>query len=97
VADLSVVAVLVAKPGHEDAVREALTALVAPTRDEEGCLHYELCESASTPGTFVTQERWRAQEDLDAHLGTPHVQEALATAGHALAAPPAIHPLVLVA
>lgn len=88
------VAVLVAKDGQEDVVRQALGALVAPTRDEEGCLAYELFESAAAPGTFVTQERWRGQDDLDAHLQTEHVQQALGAAGHALAAAPGIHPLV---
>ena len=92
--ELSVVAVLVAKDGQEDLVRRALTALVAPTLAEEGCLGYELFESAAAPGTFVTQERWRTQGDLDAHLQTEHVQAALGAAGDALAAAPAIHPLV---
>ena len=92
--ELSVVAVLVARDGQEDVVRSALRALVPPTRAEEGCLAYELFESAASPGTFVTQERWRGQDDLDGHLQTPHVQQALTTAGDALAAAPGIHPLV---
>jgi quinol monooxygenase YgiN len=93
---LSVVAVLVAKDGHEEIVRSALHALVIPTREEEGCLAYELFESASAPGTFVTQERWRAQADLNAHLETAHVQQAFIAAGDALATAPGIHPLVAV-
>ena len=92
--DLTVVAVLVAKDGHEEDVRLALRDLVTPTRGEEGCLAYELFESASAPGTFVTQERWRGQADVDAHLQTAHVQQALVAAGDALAAAPGIHPLV---
>ena len=92
--DLSVVAVLVAQPGREAVLRDALVALVPPTLQEEGCLAYELNESAAAPGTFVTVERWRAQADLDAHLQTPHVARAFASAGEALAAAPAVHPLV---
>jgi len=92
--DLQVVAVLVAQPGHEQVVRGALQALVPPTRQEQGCLAYELFESGAAPGTFVTVERWREQSDLDAHLQTAHVQQALATAGDALAGVPGIHPLV---
>jgi len=94
VPDLQVVAVLVAKPGSEEVVRGALTALVPPTRQEPGCLAYDLSESAAAPGTFLTVERWREQADLDAHLQTPHVQQALAAAGDALAGAPGIHPLV---
>ena len=92
--DLQVVAVLVARPGQEDVVRDALRALVPPTRQEPGCLSYELSESGAAPGTFVTVERWREQADLDAHLQTPHVQQAFAAAGDALAGAPGIHPLV---
>ena len=93
-ADLQVVAVLVAKPGAEEVLRGALTALVPPTRQEPGCLAYELSESGSAPGTFLTVERWRDQADLDAHLQTPHVQQAFAVAGDALDGAPGIHPLV---
>jgi quinol monooxygenase YgiN len=94
VADLTVVAVIVAQPGKADVVRDALLALVPPTLQEEGCLSYALSESAAEPGTFITVETWRAQADADAHLGTPHVQAAFAAAGEALAGAPAIHPLV---
>ena len=92
--DLPVVAVLVAKGGSEGTVRHALSVLVSPARQEDGCLAYELFESAAAPGTFVTVERWRAQADLDAHLQTAHVQQALVVAGEALAVPPVIHPLI---
>lgn len=91
--DLHVVALIPAKPGSEDVVRAALQTLVAATREEEGCISYDLYDSAATPGTFVTVERWRGQADLDTHLQTPHLQAALAEAGDAMSAAPAIHPL----
>jgi quinol monooxygenase YgiN len=91
--DLQVVAVLVARPGSEEIVQAALAGLVAPTRGEEGCTSYDLFVSQAEPATFVTIETWRSQADLDAHLGTAHVQAALGAAGDHLASPPAIHPL----
>ena len=90
---ISVVAVITAKPGSEDAVREAMKALVGPTRDEEGCLHYDLSESTSAPGTFITVEEWSDPSDLDKHMQTEHIQGALTVLGSELAAPPAIHAL----
>lgn len=90
---IDVVAVITAKPGSEDAVRAALEGLVAPTRAEEGCLAYDLSESAAAPGTFITVEQWSDPSDLDAHMQTPHIQSALAVLGTELAAAPAIHPL----
>jgi quinol monooxygenase YgiN len=90
---INVVAVITAKPGSEDAVRAAMQGLVAPTRDEEGCLSYSLSESSTAPGTFVTIEEWNDPSDLDKHMETEHIQGALAVLGSELAAPPAIHPL----
>ena len=90
---IHVVAVITAKPGSEDAVRAGLQDLVGPTRDEDGCLSYDLSESSAAPGTFVTVEEWKDPSDLDAHMQTEHVQAALGTLGDALAAAPAIHPL----
>lgn len=92
-ADLDVVAVLVAKAGSESVVGDALRALVEPTRAEAGCLSYDLYVSQADPATFITVERWRSQDDVDAHMGTPHIAQAFAAAGDHLAAPPTIHPL----
>ncbi len=92
--ELNVVALLQAKPGSEAALGSALAALVEPTLAEEGCLAYELFSSAADPSVFITVERWRGQDDLDAHMKTPHVASAFAQAGEILAAPPAIHALV---
>ncbi len=90
---INVVAVITAKPGSEDAVREAMQGLVAPTREEGGCLSYSLSESSSAPGTFITIEEWSDPSDLDLHMQTEHIQGALAVLGSELAAPPAIHAL----
>jgi quinol monooxygenase YgiN len=90
---LNTVALITAKPGSEDVVREALTTLLGHTREEEGCLRYDLFESAAAPGTFVTVEEWTGQEALDGHMASPHIATALAATGDVLAAPPAIHPL----
>ncbi|KQY59879.1 antibiotic biosynthesis monooxygenase [Aeromicrobium sp. Root495] len=90
---IHVVAVITAKPGSEDAVREAMQGLVEPTRAEDGCIAYDLSESAAAAGTFITVEEWNDPADLDLHMATPHIQSALSVLGTELAAPPAIHPL----
>lgn len=90
---LQVVALITAKRGSEEIVLGALNDLVGATREEEGCLSYELNRSAADATVFVTVEQWRGQSDLDAHLRTPHLQKALEVTGEHLAAPPAIHPL----
>jgi quinol monooxygenase YgiN len=95
--DLNVVAVITAKPGEEDTVRQALQALVEPTRAEDGCVSYELFDSLADSSAFVTIEKWRSQDALDAHMKSPHLAATLAAAGGALAVAPAIHPLSPVA
>ncbi len=90
---LDTVALIRAKPGSESVVRAALAELQTHTRAEEGCLRYDLFESATTPGTYVTVEEWTGQAALDQHLGSPHVAAALTAADGALTGPPEIHPL----
>ncbi|MFD4369553.1 putative quinol monooxygenase [Rhodococcus sp. NPDC058521] len=92
-AELRVVATIPAKPGSEEALGGALSELAAASRREEGCIAYELFESAAQPGTFVTIETWRAKEDLDTHMKSEHMQNAVAVFGELLAGQPAIHPL----
>ena len=74
-------------------MRDALTTMAAAAQAHEGCLHYELVESASAPGIFVTVERWTAQEALDAHMATQDVADAFAAADGHLAGDVAVHPL----
>ncbi|MGB5953447.1 MAG: putative quinol monooxygenase [Ornithinimicrobium sp.] len=91
--DLHVVATIPARAESIEEVRAALVELAEATRSEEGCVSYEVFESASAPGTFVTVEAWRGQSDLDEHLGSAHVARAFEVAGPLLAAEVAIHPL----
>ncbi len=95
--ELHVVATIPALPGSEDTVRAALTTLVEATRQEEGCVSYDLYESASAAGTFVTVERWADQAAMDAHLSAEHVAAAFAAADGHLGDGLNIHPLVPVA
>lgn len=90
---LRVVATIPTNPEMDDAVRAGLAELVAATREEEGCLAYDAFESAATPGVFVTVEEWRGQEDLDAHMTTPHIAKAFEVLGGAISGEVAIHPL----
>lgn len=66
--------VLKAKPGEEQAVKEALLSMVEPTRKEAGCLCYNLHESKSDKGQFMFYEQWASQAALDAHAKSPHMK-----------------------
>jgi quinol monooxygenase YgiN len=92
-ANLDVVAVIAAKPGSESIVESALKSLTQASREDAGCISYELFASDSTPGTFVTIEKWESQEDIDAHMASPHMAEAVTAAGDHFDGIPAIHTL----
>lgn len=74
---LTVVATFEARPGKEAELRTALIGLVAPTRQEAGCLNYDLHISAENPAKFLFHENWTTKAALDAHLQTPHIQNLL--------------------
>lgn len=90
---LRVVAQLTTKPGSEASIREALTKLATATQDHRGCIEFELYESASAPGTFVTVETWASQEDHDAHMQTEDIADALAASEGHVVGDIIIHPL----
>ncbi len=87
---VTVVARLKAQPGKEDEMGALLSGLVAPTRQEEGCLNYDLHRSAGDPALFLFHENWRSRPDLDRHLASAHLRAALARVEPILAEPPQI-------
>ncbi|MEJ7833783.1 MAG: putative quinol monooxygenase [Nocardioides sp.] len=90
---LRVVATVPINPDHAAEAGTALAALAAASREEQGCYAYDVFESAATPGTFVTIEAWRSEEDLNTHMSTDHVATAFEVLGPHLAGEVAVHPL----
>ena len=84
---ISLLAVLTAKPGYNDALRQALRALLLPTRQEPGNLDYALFQLRDAPDTFYMRESWRNQEALDAHIALPHFQDFIAQMDSLLTGP----------
>ena len=84
---LTVIAYITAKAGHQDRVREALLDLVAQTRNEKGCVNYDLHQSQENTNEFAIYENWNEATDLDAHARSAHLQEFTRIAGHLLERP----------
>lgn len=72
---VTVVATFKAKPGMEDAVQQAIEAVVAPTRSEPGCINYDLHQSTEDPAVFMLYENWTSKKDLDEHLAMPYLKD----------------------
>ena len=94
---LTVVAEMQAQPGKEDALRGAVLALIEPTRQEEGCVQYDLHLHSSDPARFVFYENWTSQAHLDHHAASPHIQEFRSAIADLLAAPPRIETYLRIA
>src|SRR4051794_12211391 len=90
---LRVVATLPIDPAQATVAAAALSALAAASREEEGCYAYDVFESAAAPGTFVTIEAWRCEDDMNAHLATPHLAAAFEVLGPAIIGDVGLHPL----
>ena len=69
-----VIATLTVKADHREAFVAGARDVIAATRREAGCQHYDLSGSVTDPLTFVFVERWDNREALDAHFLTPHLQ-----------------------
>jgi len=68
-----------ARPGNEDALHDAIRTVEAPTRQEPGCLDYQVYRSVRVPGEFVIHSRWRNRAAFDLHASLPHTVAFLAT------------------
>jgi len=64
--------VMKVRPDRVDAFRGGLSALVAPSRAEAGCMEYHAHQDSADPSVFVMWEVWKDQASLDAHGKMPH-------------------------
>jgi len=70
---LTIVAKLTASDGHAEAVKTALTALIAPTRVEAGCIQYDLHQDTTNPHVFLFFEIWETRDLWQDHLASAHI------------------------
>lgn len=61
--------------------------MLAPSRQEEGCLRYDLFQSNDNPAVFYTYEEWTGQDTLDSHAHTTHFKTLIAEVKDAVAQP----------
>ena len=84
---LTVIAAFQALPGKEEELRIVLNGLIAPTRQEKGCLNYDLHRSTDDSSKFLFHENWTDKAALDAHLQSPHIKALLPRAAELCASP----------
>ncbi len=70
-----------AHPGHENAVAEALRAVLGPTREEVGCQSIHVFHSTRDPGVFYIHSCWADEAAFDLHAELPHTMRFIERVG----------------
>ncbi len=73
--DVRVVALLKAKTGEEENVKQAVIAVVEPSRKEEGNISYSANTDSKDPSLFVITEHWQSMEIRNKHLQSEHFKK----------------------
>ena len=63
-----------ARPGNEGAIAESLLDVLAPSREEPGCLSIHAFRSMRDPQLFYIHSRWKDEAAFECHAALPHTQ-----------------------
>lgn len=72
-----------AKEGRRAEALDAAKALTAESLKQDGCIAYDVYESATRPGVLLICETWRDQAALDAHSASEPFKKHVAVMGDA--------------
>jgi len=62
----------IAKEGSEVKMKELLSAMVRPSKAEEGCIFYEIFQYENNHRKFMAVETWENEAALDGHKASAH-------------------------
>jgi quinol monooxygenase YgiN len=62
----------IAKEGCEEKMKELLSAMVIPSKAEDGILFYEIFQYENNRRKFMAVETWRDEAALDGHKASEH-------------------------
>ncbi|GAA4649768.1 putative quinol monooxygenase [Kistimonas scapharcae] len=71
---LTIVARIEARQGKVDQLKAALLKLIEPSRQEAGCLQYDLHQDNETPAVFVFYENWESRALWQVHMNKAHLK-----------------------
>lgn len=84
---LTIIGRLRARSGRESDLRDALIEVLNESRQETGCINYDLHVAEADPSLFVLYENWISQDALDEHFQLPHSTKLAARFPELLAEP----------
>ncbi|MCY7384290.1 MAG: antibiotic biosynthesis monooxygenase [Microcoleus sp. CAN_BIN18] len=94
---LRVVARLVAFPDKVAELKSLLLSIMEPSREDEGCIKYELLQNQADLTDFTFVEEWESAALLEQHLASNHIQAAVQQLEGLAVAPPDIRRYELLA
>ena len=62
----------IAKPDGVEMMKKLLSAMVEPSKAEEGCIFYEIFQYENNPQKFMAYESWEDEAALDGHRNSTH-------------------------
>ena len=89
----TIIGTVVAKPAKREELLGILSAQVAPTRAEAGCISYDFHCDQANPNIFVFYENFVSREALDGHLKQPYLKPLMNRIDELLAEPVVIRHL----
>jgi quinol monooxygenase YgiN len=89
---ITITAVIKVKPGHEEAMKQALLAVARSVEESEpDTLGYHVSQSLDEPGLFATYERFRDKSAMERHNASPAVARWVETCAPILAEKPVLY------
>ncbi|CAN5498691.1 putative quinol monooxygenase [soil metagenome] len=85
------IARLKVKADKVEQAKAAALAIVADSRNEAGCINYDIHQSIEDETVFFWHETWVSKEAIDEHFATPFFQEFIGIVGETAAEPPQIN------
>ncbi|AIL12551.1 hypothetical protein IM40_01890 [Candidatus Paracaedimonas acanthamoebae] len=73
--EYTVLAIVEAKVGQEELLKQALGKVAELSRTENTCLAYRLHQDLNNPTQFFFYETWESKEAHQAQFGKPYIQE----------------------
>lgn len=61
-----------ARPDRREELVALCRSMIAPSRGEQGCIHYSFYKDLGTENSYFFYEEWKDQESIDRHNASRH-------------------------
>jgi len=77
--NLTIVAKVEANADKVEFIKSELIKLIEPTRNEDGCLQYDLHQDNENLAVFIFYENWESRELWQNHMESSHLKAYMET------------------